>query len=240
MAGENRTKVAIVIPTYNEKENIQELLERILAIPLPWDPALIIVDDDSPDGTGEVVASLAHEERRLHPLIRKGKRGRGTAGIEGFKLALELNPECIIEMDADFSHLPEEIPRLLQEVPRWDIVIGSRFVSGGKDIDRHLLRKCLTFLVRHWLRIYLKIPVKDITSGFRCFKREVLEAIDFGTLKSQGPSLVQEILFRAFRSGYRIKEVPITFENRRKGKTKLNLSILIDTLIFNWKLKRMS
>lgn len=238
MAIENRTKVAIIIPTYNEKENIQEFLELILSLDLGWNLALIIVDDDSPDGTGKIVTSLAQKDERLHPLIRKGKRGRGAAGIEGFKFALGLNPDYIMEIDADFSHRPEEILRLLEEAPHWDIVIGSRFIPGGKDIDRNLLRKLLTFLVRHFLRIYLKIPVKDISSGFRCFNREVLEAIDLGTLKSQGPSLVQEILFRAFRLGYRIKEVPITFENRKRGKTKLNLSILINTLIFNWKLKR--
>lgn len=240
MAGENKIKVAIVIPTYNERENIKELLERILSLSLEWDPALVIVDDDSPDGTGEIVTSLAHKDRRLHPLIRKGKRGRGTAGIEGFEQALKLNPAFIIEMDADFSHQPEEIPRLLDEAPQWDIIIGSRFVPGGKDTDRNLLRKLLTFVVRHFLRIYLGIPVKDISSGFRCFKREVIEKIELKTLKSQGPSLVQEILFRAFCRGYRIKEVPITFQNRERGKTKLSLSILIETLIFNWKLKRTS
>ncbi len=240
MAGVNRTRIAIVIPTYNEKENIKELLERILSLAIAWDPALIIVDDDSPDGTGNIVTYLAQQDRRLHPLIRKGKRGRGTAGIEGFKLALDLNPEYVIEMDADCSHRPEEIPRLLDQAPDWDIVIGSRFVPGGKDTGRNPLRKLITFLVRSFLRVYLKIPIKDISSGFRCFNRKVLEAIDLDSLKSQGPSLVQEVLFRAFRSGFRIKEVPITFENRKRGKTKLNFSILINTLIFNWKLKRMN
>ncbi len=240
MAFKKTTRVAIVIPTYNERENIEELLDQILSLNIDWDPLLVIVDDDSPDGTGEIVTSLAQEDTRLHPLIRRGKRGRGTAGIEGFRQALELNPDFIIEMDADFSHRPEDIPRLLGQAPQWDLVIGSRFVPGGKDIDRNLLRKFITSVVRLFLRIYLRIPIKDISSGFRCFHREVLENIKLESLKSQGPSLVQEILFRAFHRGFRIKEVPITFENRKRGKTKLNFSILLDTLIFNWKLKRSS
>lgn len=238
MAREHRTRVAIVIPTYNEKENIEELLERILTLAIAWEPALVIIDDDSPDGTGNIVASLAQKDRRLHPLIRKGERGRGTAGIEGFKLALGLNPEYVIEMDADFSHRPEEIPRLLDQTPDWDIVIGSRFVPGGKDIDRNLLRKLITSLVRLFLRHYLKIPVKDISSGFRCFNRNVLETINLDSLTSQGPSIIQEVLYKAFHAGFKIKEVPITFENRKRGKTKLNLPILVDTLIFNWKQKK--
>jgi len=240
MAVSKTTRVTIVIPTYDEKENIQDLVEQILSLDLDWDPALVIVDDDSPDGTGEIVTSLAQENTSLHPLIRRGKRGRGSAGIEGFRQALELNPDFIIEMDADFSHRPEEIPRLLEEAPHWDLVIGSRFIPGGKDIDRNLLRKFITFIVRHFLSNYLKIPVKDITSGFRCFQRDVLERIELDSLKSQGPSLVQEVLFRAVHTGCRIKEVPITFSNRKKGKTKLSFPILLDTLIFNWKLRRSS
>ena len=230
--------LVIVIPTYNERENIQDLLQKILNLGLEYDVSLIVVDDDSPDGTADIVSSLSEKDKRIHLLLRKGKRGRGTAGIEGFKKASALHPAYIMEMDADFSHRPEDIPVFLKEVPEYDVVIGSRFVEGGGDTDRNLIRRLITFLVRHFLRFHLKIPVKDISSGFRCFKKEVLERIELESLKSKGPSLVQEILYEAFLLGYKIKEVPIVFQSRKKGKTKLNLSILIETFIFNLKLKK--
>lgn len=238
MSTEKKKKVTIVIPTYNERENIEEFLSQILRLRLLWDPSIIVVDDDSPDGTAEVVSCLAQKEKNIHLLLRKGKRGRGSAGIEGFKKALSLGPEYIMEMDADFSHCPDEIPRLLEAAPGADIVIGSRFVPGGKDAERSFGRKLLTFLVRFFLRAHLRVPVRDITSGFRCFKKEVLEGIDLGSLKSRGPSIVQEVLYKAFLLGYRIKEVPITFKNRKRGATKLTFSTLWETLIFNWNLKK--
>lgn len=238
MAVGKKKSAVIVIPTYNERENIEELLQSILDLKLEEELSIIVVDDDSPDGTADAVSSLAQREKNIHLLLRKGKRGRGTAGIAGFMAALCLDPDIIIEMDADFSHQPEDIPRLLEAASEYDVVIGSRFVPGGKDAERRSLRKIITFLVRHFLRLYLKIPVRDISSGFRCFRREVLERIDLKSLKSRGPSIVQEILFRAHHRGYRIREVPITFQDRKKGKTKLNLRILLESFIFNWKLKK--
>lgn len=235
---ERRKRVVVVIPTYNEKENIRELLLNILSLKLEEELSVIVVDDNSPDGTGRAVSSLAQKEKRIFLLTRMGKRGRGTAGIEGFREALKQNSEYIIEMDADFSHQPEEIPYLLKEVHKNDLVIGSRFIKGGKDVDRGLLRKWITFLVSHFIRFYLKIPVRDVSSGFRCFRREVLEKIDLKSLKSEGPSIVQEILYKTCLSGFKIKEIPIIFKRRRAGKTKLTLSVLLKTLIFNWRLKR--
>jgi dolichol-phosphate mannosyltransferase len=231
-------KAVIVIPTYNEKYNIQELLPRILQSKTAEHLLILVVDDDSPDGTGDAVASLAQEEKRIHLLIRKGKRGRGNAGIEGFKKALTFHPHYILEMDADLSHRPEEIPRLLEAIKDYDVVIGSRFVPGGQDAERNIMRKLITSLARRFLRLYLKIPVEDVSSGFRCFRREVLEKIDLESLESRGPSLVQEILYRVFLLGYRIKEVPITFCERKRGETKLTPSLLLETLLFNWKLKK--
>jgi dolichol-phosphate mannosyltransferase len=141
-------------------------------------------------------------------------------------------------MDADLSHRPEEIPRLLEAIKDYDVVIGSRFVPGGQDAERNIMRKLITSLARRFLRLYLKIPVEDVSSGFRCFRREVLEKIDLESLESRGPSLVQEILYRVFLLGYRIKEVPITFCERKRGETKLTPSLLLETLLFNWKLKK--
>ena len=231
-------KVVIVIPTYNERENIQELLLRILDLKASEHLLPLVVDDDSPDGTADAVFSLAQREKDIHLLVRKGKRGRGTAGIEGFKKALTFNPDYILEMDADFSHRPEDIPRLLEAIDECDVVIGSRFVPGGKDTERNILRKFITFLARYFLRFYLKIPVNDVSSGFRCFRKDVVEKIDLEILKSEGPSIVQEILYRASLLGCTIKEVPITFQDRKKGETKLTRSLLFKTLFFNWRLKK--
>jgi dolichol-phosphate mannosyltransferase len=231
-------KVVIVIPTYNERENIQELLLRILDLKTSEHLMLLVVDDDSPDGTADAVSSLAQRKKDIHLLLRKGKRGRGSAGIEGFKKALLLHPHYVLEMDADLSHRPEEIPRLLKAIDKCDVAIGSRFVPGGRDAERNIRRKFITFLVRYFLRFHLKIPVKDVSSGFRCFRKEVLEKIDLDSLKSEGPSLVQEILYKAFLLGYKIKEVPITFQDRKKGETKLTLSTLFKTFLFNWRLKK--
>jgi dolichol-phosphate mannosyltransferase len=231
-------KIVIVIPTYNERANIQELILRILELKTSEHLMLLVVDDDSPDRTADAVSSLAKRRKDIHLLVRKGKRGRGSAGIEGFKKALILDPHYVMEMDADLSHRPEEIPRLLRAMDKCDVAIGSRFVPGGRDAERNISRKFITFLVRYFLRFHLKIPVKDVSSGFRCFRKEVLEKIDLDSLKSEGPSLVQEILYKAFLLGYRIKEVPITFRARKKGETKLTLPILFKTFLFNWRLKK--
>lgn len=239
MSIQKREKVVVVIPTYNERNNIIPLLLKILSLRIEEDLSIIVVDDDSPDGTGKVVSSLAQKEKNISLIDRRGKRGRGTAGIDGFQEALKIAPDYIVEMDADFSHQPEEIPNLLQEAYNYDLVIGSRFVEGGKDVNRNILRRFITFLVSHFIRFYLKVPVKDVSSGFRCFRRQVLEKIDLKSLKSEGPSIVQEILYKTFLLGFKIKEIPITFKDRKAGKTKLTLPVLLDTLIFNWKLKRL-
>lgn len=236
---EKRKKAVVVIPTYNERENVLPLLLKILSLKTEEELSILVVDDDSPDGTGAVVSALAQKEKNIHLLTRKGKRGRGTAGIDGFLEALKFKPDYVIEMDADFSHQPEEIPYLLKEADEYDVVIGSRFVEGGKDFNRNRGRKLITFLVRNFIRFYLKIPVKDVSSGFRCFRGEVLEKTDLKSLKSVGPSIVQEILYKTFLLGFRIKEIPITFKDRKAGKTKLTLALLLETLSFNWRLKKL-
>ncbi len=239
MSIEKRKKAVVVIPTYNERENILPLLSKILNLTIEEEISILVVDDDSPDGTGAAVSALAQKEKNIHLLTRKGKRGRGTAGIDGFIEALKFKPDYIIEMDADFSHQPEQIPYLLNEADECDVVIGSRFVKGGRDINRNIGRKLITFLVRNFIRFYLKIPVKDVSSGFRCFRGDVLEKIDLKSLKSVGPSIVQEILYKTYLSGFRIKEIPITFKKRKAGKTKLTLAVLLETLSFNWRLKKL-
>lgn len=228
-----------MIPTYNEGENIQELVQDILNLPLDAELSILVVDDNSPDGTGEKVKQLANKDGRVHVLTRKKRRGRGAAGIDGFKHALSQNPDFIIEMDGDFSHQPAFIPSLLTACGAYDIAIGSRFVKGGKDFNRNFARRLITFLVRIFIRRLYGVTVRDVSSGFRCFRKEVLEKIDPDDLISAGPSLVLEILYKASRLNLKIGEVPITFTDREKGRTKLTLLTLAETLIMAMKFKKM-
>ncbi len=216
-------KTYVVIPTYNEAENIEALLKAILALGIPELTALV-VDDNSPDGTGKIA------EKYAAVIHRYKNRGRGLAGIEAFKFALKEGADYIIEMDADFSHHPKYIPDLLKHIKDNDIVLGSRFVPGGKDSDRGWSRKIVTTFARNYIKWMLGVKVNDITSGYRCFKRKVLKAIDLDHMISTGPSIVSEILYKAHLKGFTMYETPIIFEDRKKGETKLNLGILLKTL----------
>lgn len=220
-----------MIPTFNERENIVDLIKEILALNVEVDLSVLVADDNSPDGTGKLVQQMAEENNRIHALIRTKRRGRGAGGIDGFKEALKLSPDFIVEMDGDFSHQPKFIPKLLQACKDCDLVIGSRFVKGGKDQDRNLVRRIITFLVRSFIRRKFGISVRDVSSGFRCFKRKVLDEIDLDDLISVNPSIVLEILYKAHLLEFTMKEIPIEFVDRRKGETKLNFLILLETLI---------
>lgn len=230
-------KAYVIIPTYNEVENIEPLIERIQALHMP-ELYPVIVDDNSPDGTGELADKLALSLPQLKVIHRLQDRGRGSAGIEGFKFALREGAEYIIEMDADLSHRPEYIPDMLEAIKGADLVLGSRFVPGGKDIDRGPLRRLTTFLARKYIQLMLGVKAKDVTSGFRCFRRKVLLWIDLDKMISTGPSIVSEILYKAHLKGFRASEIPIIFDDRKKGETKLNLRILLKTLIMVWRFRR--
>ena len=222
-------KTWVIIPTYNEAQNIEALLQSIMDLKLPNLLALV-VDDNSPDGTGPIADQMAKDNPNIKVLHRFQNRGRGSAGIEGFKQALTKGADYIVEMDADFSHHPKYIPDLLKFAPQYDIVIGSRYVTGGQDADRGIIRQIITFLARQYIRLILEVKVKDPTSGFRCFKRQVLVDINLDRLISTGPSIVSEILYKAKQKGFSTHEIPIVFEDRKKGSTKLNLMTLIKTL----------
>ncbi len=226
-----KRKAVVMIPTFNERENIVDLIKEILALNVEVDLSVLVADDNSPDGTGKLVQQMAEENNRIHALIRTKRRGRGAGGIDGFKEALKLSPDFIVEMDGDFSHQPKFIPKLLQACKDCDLVIGSRFVKGGKDQDRNLVRRIITFLVRSFIRRKFGISVRDVSSGFRCFKRKVLDEIDLDDLISVNPSIVLEILYKAHLLEFTMKEIPIEFVDRRKGETKLNFLILLETLI---------
>lgn len=239
MTGLRRNKIVVMIPTYNEAENIAPLIREILALPFSADLSVVVADDDSPDGTGRIVEEMSRTDLRVHALIRKKKRGRGAGGIDGFKAALALGPDFVVEMDGDFSHRPAHIPELVAAMDRFDLVLGSRFVKGGKDADRGFVRRIVTFFVRRFIRRKFRIPVEDPSSGFRSFRREVLEALDLDDLISVGPSVVLETLYKAHLKGFRIGEVPIVFVDRTAGKTKLSLLLLFETLLMALKFKKI-
>jgi dolichol-phosphate mannosyltransferase len=234
-----RKRAVITIPTYNEKENIGELIQEILGLPdVGYDLSILVVDDNSPDGTAGIVSRIAETDSRVRILLRTKRRGRGAAGIDGFKAALASQPDLVVEMDGDLSHQPRFIPALLDATDRFDIVLGSRFVHGGRDTDRNFIRKLITYLVRRFVRSLFRLSVEDVSSGFRCFKREVLEKTDLDDLISVGPAVVLEILYKTSILGFAIGEVPITFVDRKKGKTKLSFLTLVETLVMVLKFKR--
>ncbi len=222
-------KVTAVVPTYNERENIEALIEEILSVgPLI---EILVVDDDSPDGTADLTAEIERCNARVHLLRRKADHGRGRAGAAGFLLAMRHGADAVVEMDADFSHHPRHIPSLLERLGEADLVIGSRHVPGGCETQRGPVRRLITRAANAYTRLVLGIGVRDCTSGFRCYRRCVLEAIAPQALVSKGPSIVEETLFAAHLLGFRIVEVPIVFEDRQRGSSTLTLGRLVDTLL---------
>ena len=223
-------KTAIVIPTYNEAENIEKLLLEILELNLPLE--IIVVDDNSPDGTGEIVRKLADEKGNIHLLSRCGKRREGRARIDGYIYALEERAEVIIEMDADFSHKTEYIPVFLSKIQNNDIIIGSRCISGGVETGRSMGRIFLSKLANLYIRrVYGIKNIFDCTSGYRCFKKEVFDKIKIEKLKAAGPAVIPEILFRAKNMDLKIGEFPIIYENRKKGSSKFTLKKIAESLV---------
>lgn len=232
-------KTYVMIPTYNERENIGSLIGEIVHLKIS-DLHIVVVDDNSPDGTAEVVKNLSKKHPEVALLLRTKERGRGSAGITGFRYALEHEADYVIEMDADFSHHPRYIPSLLEAMQHADMAVGSRFIGGGKDVNRGVIRKVITNLAGIYVRVLLGLKIKDVSSGYRCFKRKVLEAIELDSLVSTGPSIVSEVFYRAHLKGFSIKEIPIVFEDRIHGETKLNFKILIKTLLMVIKFKHLN
>lgn len=229
--------IVVVIPTYNERESIESLIREVLSLSLGLN--ILLVDDDSPDGTGAIVSKLAEESPRVRLLTRKKRKGRGSAGVDGFKTALEMGADLIIEMDADFSHHPRHIPDLVANANNYQVVLGSRFVAGGADRDRGMLRQMVTRLAGLYVRTSLGIKIRDVSSGYRCFRREVFEKVDLEDMISAGPSIVLEILYKVCLNGFTVKEVPIIFEDRRQGQTKLDTITLLETLVMVLRLRKM-
>jgi dolichol-phosphate mannosyltransferase len=213
-------KTAVIIPTYNESDNIVTLVEEIVALQAV--AHIIIVDDYSPDGTGQIADQLAQQYQEVHVIHRPGKLGLGTAYIAGFKFALALPTDCIMTMDADFSHHPRYIPSLIAQTRVCDLSIGSRYVDGGGTINCNLWRRFLSRMSNTIARLPLGLQARDCTAGFRCYRREVLETIDLDAIFSSGYSFLVEMLYKCQQLGYRVGEVPIIFENRRRGASKIS------------------
>ena len=225
-----------MVPTYNEAQNIGPLIREILL--QGADIGVVVVDDNSPDGTAAIVEKLRREDPRVHLLLRVNERGRGTAGVAGFKYAVAQGVDLIIEMDADFSHPPSYIPSFLSRMADCDLLIGSRLVAGGGEQGRSILRGAITRMANAYIRLVLGVPFRDCTSGYRVFRREVLEAIELDTLFCTGPPIVEEVLYKAYRRGFRIREVPFIFEDRKAGESTFNRRIMLNALLMMWKIRR--
>ncbi len=219
----------LILPTYEEAANIERLVEQARA-KLPPDAQVLIVDDNSPDRTGEIAARLAAEQENVHFLHRPRKEGLGPAYIAGFRRALAEGAGLLIEMDSDFSHEPAYLPRLLEAAERADLVIGSRYVPGGGVADWGALRRAISRGGSTYARIVLGVDVQDLTGGFKCFRREVLEAIDLDAVDARGYAFQVEMTYRALRLGFEVAEVPIVFREREAGSSKMNRSIVLEAI----------
>ncbi|MBS3101123.1 polyprenol monophosphomannose synthase [Candidatus Woesearchaeota archaeon] len=232
-------KTFVMIPAYNESENIKNLIYKILKLRIK-NLHIVVVDDYSPDGTWKIVQEISKKNKNVHLLLRKKDRGRGCAGRDGFIYCLKHGADIVVEMDADMSHDPKYIPEMLKGIKNHDIVIGSRRVAGAKEIGRGLFRRFVTYVANLYIRLMLGIKVRDCNSGFRCFTREIMEKIQPEKLESRGPSIVQEVLFKAHLKNARIKEIPIVFVNRTKGASKLGIPQLAAGYFMVLKLKMLS
>jgi len=233
-----RRRALVCLPTYDERENVLAIAEAILAAAPEVD--LLVIDDASPDGTGELADGLAAREERAHVLHRAGKEGLGKAYLAGFAWALERGYELVLEMDADFSHHPSYLPRLLAEAERADLVLGSRYVKGGGTVNWGLGRRLLSRGGSFYARTILGLGVRDLTGGFKCFRREVLLAIDLPTVMCTGYAFQIELTYRAVRRGFRVVEVPILFEDRRVGRSKMSRRILLEAVAKVWSIRLSS
>ncbi len=233
-------KTIVVIPTYNEAENVPPLARELWGLGLP-DLSILIVDDNSPDGTAEVAGRLAEENPgRMHVLRRPGKMGLGTAYRDGFRRALEMGAEAIVQMDADFSHSPSYIPQMLDLLDEYDVVVGSRYVEGGRTDERWGFGR---YLLSWWAnsiytRLILRTRQRDTTAGFKAWRRETLLGIGLDRITSNGYDFQVEMTYVTERLGYRVKEIPIYFEDRRIGQSKMDMRVKIESALRVWEILR--
>lgn len=225
----------IIIPTYNERDNMAKLIEQILCLPILVD--ILIVDDNSPDGTGNIVEELQKQNPRLHLLKRSGKLGLGTAYIEGFKIALQQNYQFIVTMDADFSHDPKYLPELIAGLADHDLIIGSRYIKNGGVKNWPLKRRFLSRVGNFYAKTILNTPINDNTAGFMAIKTNVLQKIDLNRISGKGYAFLMELKYTLFKNNAKIKELPIIFMERILGKSKISSNIIKEGLLMPWLLK---
>jgi dolichol-phosphate mannosyltransferase len=229
-------RAVVVVPTYNEAEMLPRIAEAVLALG-GW--RLLIIDDNSPDGTGQMADELAGRDPRVSVLHRAAKEGLGPAYLAGFAQALKRDDvDFVAQMDADLSHDPADLPRLLEATREADLAIGSRYVRGGHTEGWSLRRRLLSRFGNMYVRIALGSPVRDMTAGFRCWRRGALEALDFSAVSAKGYGFQVEMAYRAMRAGCRVVEAPICFTERRAGKSKMSGSIVTEALALPWRLRR--
>ena len=225
---EHRGAAWVILPTYNEARNIKEMIKALETKLTHQGDRILIVDDNSPDGTGHVADQIASGNRRVEVLHRQKKEGLGPAYLEGFRAALDGGAELIVQMDADFSHDPAYLPRLLAASEVADLVIGSRYVPGGGITEWGQVRRLLSRGGSLYSRTILRVPVRDLTGGFKCFRREVLETIDLDEVAASGYSFQVEMTWRVVRAGFSVMEVPITFRERQQGESKMTTAIVAE------------
>jgi dolichol-phosphate mannosyltransferase len=225
----------VILPTYNEAENLERIVSAVLE-QLPETGRVLIVDDNSPDGTGEIADRLAASKESISVLHRQRKEGLGPAYLAGFHVALEGGAQRIVEMDADFSHDPAYLPELIGAADHYDLVIGSRYVPGGGVTDWGAMRKFISRGGSTYARLALRVPVRDLTGGFKCFRREVLEAINLDTIEARGYAFQVETTYRALKAGFRVVEIPIVFKDRTDGTSKMSHSIVAEAM---WRVPAM-
>lgn len=226
-------RTLIVVPTYNEIENLKALTEAIFVV-VPADVDLLVVDDGSPDGTGQLADSLKAQNPRIHVLHRAKKMGLGTAYVAGFKWGMEKDYEAFIEMDADFSHDPKYLTTVIELLGAYDVAVGSRYVAGGGTVNWGVGRKILSRGGSFYSRLILGAPIRDFTGGFNGWRRKVLEAVDLDSLRSDGYSFQIELKYRAFLRKFRLAEFPIIFEDRKVGHSKMSKKIVFEALGRVW------
>ncbi len=228
-------KVLVVVPTFDESENVERLIPAVLS--QSSDVEVLIVDDKSPDGTAKLVKQMMANDPRIHLLEREGKMGLGTAYVAGFKFALQRGYEFVMEMDADFSHSPKEIPNFLKKIESADLVLGSRYIGGVRILNWPMQRLLLSYSANVYTRIITGLPLTDATGGFKCFRRTVLEAIDLDQIKSNGYAFQIEMSFKAWKKKFRLAEIPIIFMDRRSGVSKMSKKIVYEAVTMLVKLR---
>jgi dolichol-phosphate mannosyltransferase len=230
-----RRRALVCLPTYDEKDNVGPMTEAILAATPDVD--ILVIDDNSPDGTGQLADAIAAREPRVKVLHRAGKEGLGKAYLAGFAWALSHGYELVLEMDADFSHDPKYLPGMLEASREADLVLGSRNIPGGGTVNWGILRKIISRGGSFYARTILGLPVRDLTGGFKCFRRRVLESIDLPTVACTGYAFQIELTYRTLRKGFRVKEFPIVFVDRRVGQSKMSKRIVLEALRKVWSIR---